>query len=440
VTLRRAAIVALVSTCSLSAAATAHAAATDFDFSYSTYPGDYTWDGGGTPAPPQTFGDYDGSVSQDYAADGTALCGPTTVDGYTPSCDVQQVRGGAVIPDSDPATGKSLPVSLAAGDVIQLVNRTTKAVVGATAVAVPQPVIASPIGSASFTIGRTATTSIVSASLMRRVPRNVLRDTVIPGTYHYAAEPTGTPDDDLATCYPYNPNTQTVTPTTDAAPTKPTGSAGTGKIWALVQDTPCAIGHTQIPGNPYEEVSTGRLTNLGDASFTGSFSVPMQAGDLIAYTVGTETIANDVNLYVSQTNVVPVGVVPPAPVVKGFQLGAATTTVKAFLKGGLRTFVTLDSPATVTEQLTVPAPVSKKKSKKHKKKAAPKPPIVIATGTATTTAAGQTAQVTLFSTKDGRKVLKALGGKPAKTTMTTTITDAYGHTVTSTSALKLSGS
>ncbi|MDQ8044406.1 MAG: hypothetical protein AAGC46_08040 [Solirubrobacteraceae bacterium] len=438
--LRRAAVVALSATMALTAAQSAHAAATVFSFSVETQPGDYGWDGGGAPAPTQTFGYYGASVSQRYAPDGTALCGAYDEDGNAPSCATQQVRAGAVIPSYDPTTYKSLPITIVPGDVIQLVNRTTKAVVGATSVVPPQPVIASPLGSPSFTIARTAATTDIEVELRRRVARNVLRDTVVPGVYHWEQQTTTIADANAtaSTCYQDDANGASSTAVTDTLPAKPTTAPATGKTWVLVQDKACSTAHTQIPGLPFETVSTGRITSLSDTSFSGVFSVPMQAGDVIDYTLGSESSANDTTVYVSQTNVVPVGVVPPAPALKGFQFGAPSTTVKSFLKSGLRTFVTLDSPGTVTEQLTLPAPKSKKKGKKHKKTA--KLPIVVATGTATTTSGGQTAQLDVLSTKEGRKALKALKGKPAKTTLTTTITDAFGHVVTSVSKLKLAGS
>lgn len=427
---------------------------------YVTYPGSYQWDGGGVEPPAERAdnGYYDGSVSQypnyadtllpGYVAPTVGICGSeeSTSNGQTikyadHECyTVEQLRGGAALKASND-DGSLIPTRLLAGDTLRVYNPDTKATLFETAVTAPAPVISSVIGSTDVTIGRTADSREVYVTLQRRVARNVDREQFVPGTYQWVAGPAGSGD---TLCYQFiwDAVQRKVVEVNDTAPPAPTTAPPAGQAWVLDRTQNCSTKDVAIPGAPYEIAAVGRLVAVSEGQYTVRFDQPLQAGDVVRYSETHTTIAGDVDTTITRANVAPVGTVPPpdtaAPKVTRFDLGAANTSIKSFLKFGLATFVATDEPSTVTQQLLLPAPKEKKK-KKGKKKPKQTAPVVIASGSAKTTAPGETAKIVLFSTKDGRKALKKLGkGKPAKTTLVTTVTDAVGNTVRSESPVKLS--
>ncbi len=476
--LRRAGFALALSASALTFAAPAEASPLYKSISYSTFPADYWYDGG-QPAPNPgrlPTGSYDGYVSQDpteaeFAAPGyvepaEGICG-TYNSNYdkngvfvTPaikrpsfSCgNLEQLRGGAALKTEDDS-GTSIPISLVPGDLLRVYRSDTKATVFDTTVTAAPAVISSVIGSPDATIGRTAEGTEVTATLERRVARAVLRHGVTPGVYTWRAKPTGSDTSDfVGTCYYFDYGLYKSVAVADVAPAPPAIPAPAGQTYYLDRDAECRTARTGVPGAPYEAVGHGRLTSATATAYGVNFGTPIQAGDLITYREVRQTTAGDVTTTLTVTTTVPVGVVPPAPpvdvaapVIKKNDLGAPSTTLKSFLKSGLFSFITLDEPGTVTQQLLLPVAKDKKGSKsafapKKKKKKAPKAPIVVGTGTATSTAPGETVKVSIFSTKEGRKALKAIkGSKPVKLTLVTTVKDTLGNTVTSQVPYKLSG-
>lgn len=444
----------------LATAPIASAATIEKSISYGFYPAEYDWDGGGVQAPAEKVdeGYYTGSASQlvteadtlvpGYAPPATGLCGVEDADVGGQIVKVpsfycfgpDQVRGGNVIEFYDKNL-KSIPVRLVPGDVIRLTNPTDKTTLVETTVVAPEPVISSVIGSTDVTIGRRSDATDIYVGLLRRVPRNVKREVFVPGTYRWVAGAPGT-GTTACTGYVWDAQTRDLSPITDTLPPAPTVAPPAGQAWILQRLTECKVKDVAIPGAPFETISQGRIVAAAENSYTARFATPLQPGDLLWYSEASVTSAGDVETTISRANVARVGVVPPpdkaAPKVTKFDLGAANTSIKSFLKFGLATFVTLDEPGTVNQQLILPA--EKPKKKKGKKKPKAKAPVVLATGSAKTTAPGETAKVLLTASKDGRKALKKIKkGKPAKAKLVTTVVDGAGNAFTSESELKLSG-
>lgn len=453
---RGAVSLAALATFAAAAAPAAQAAKVEKYLYYETYFSGYDWDGGGTipPADRLDTGFFGGWVTRDvdfadslvpgYVPPTTGICG-VEEDTKTPdeACyDTQQLRGGAIVERYTPKF-EVIPRQVLPGDVIRLVHPDDKSTLGETTVTAPSAVTSSVIGSSEVTVERRPDSTSVAVSLQRRVSRNVERSAFVPGTYQWVLGAPGT-GESLCTIEVWNYPEMRYETKTDTAPAAPVAAPPAGQAWVLDRLTNCSSKSVAITGAPYETIAEGRIVAAADGSYTARFDTPLQAGDAILTTERHETTANDIETTVVRYNASAVGTVPPpdktAPKLTKFDLGASNTSIKSFLKFGLFTFVTLDEPGTVTQQLLLPAPAPKKSKKGKKKPATPKPPTVLAAGSAKTSAPGETAKILLTSTKEGRKALRKLKkGKPAKATIVTTITDAAGNAFSSQAALKLSG-
>ncbi|MDO9352840.1 MAG: hypothetical protein Q7T55_04055 [Solirubrobacteraceae bacterium] len=445
--------------------APAASAGIDRDASFTTFPADFDWDGS-QPRPADvnlSTGSFSGSISSStnsadtlvpgYVAPTEGICGTRDEQRYNPATqnydlivkvpvnacyDSVLIRGGAVVPKLDPVGGGELPVGLAAGDVARVVHPTTQASLFDAAFTPVPAGTTSPIGGSGFYVSRSDAATVVSATLYRRVARNIERETFLPGTYAWELESTQYgKDDEVCLESPFDPVLNRRVKTTDVIPPKPTDVPPAGQGYYLNIKTYCDITRTAVPGAPWEAISSGRITGVSPTGYSGVFSVPIQAGDLLGYRESRISIAGDDETTISAGAIVPVGAVDGVvPTIRKSEFGAKSTSVKAFLKNGLSAFVTLDKPGTVKQEFVATVTEKKKKGKKKAKKKT----VIVGTGAATTTTAGETAKVNLFATKDGRKVLKAVKkGKPLSGSLVTTVTDAAGNTVTSQAALKLSG-
>ncbi len=133
----------------------AFAAKSSVYFSVSVYPALYEWDGAGTPPANPSTGSY-------YASyDVRPIDGAKDVD-YR----VEQVRGGAVVPNVSPR-------SVQVGDVFRIVDRSSGATIASTAFAGAPTITSSVLGQASFAGTNTSGATSLSVSLQRRIARNV---------------------------------------------------------------------------------------------------------------------------------------------------------------------------------------------------------------------------------------------------------------------------
>jgi hypothetical protein len=180
----------------------------------------------------------------------------------------------------------------------------------------------------------------------------------------------------------------------------------------------------------------GRVRTLGDGTFAGVFDEPLGAGDLIRVSQTVETIAGGTHTTVDTSVTRVVGGCPPptppvvdktSPQITSFELGAPSSSVRSFLRFGLKNFVGINEPGTVSQSLyldngaKLPATSAKAKRKN------PKPKLVLlATGRTRSSIAG-VVKVTLKPTKAARTALK--GKTSARVVLLTTVRDLAGNTV-----------
>jgi hypothetical protein len=343
--------VALVA--SLACAAGASAATTSISFSLTTYPD-------------QLFGVDSTHSTGDYR-------GFLSAPNFNHPTDVRQVRGGAVISTNDIGT-----VALAAGDVIQLIDRTTGGLLASTTYSgLPSLDATSCIGQNGFSGRRTADAS-VSVSTIVPIRRT-------SGRYSF---------DDLS------------------------------------------------------RTAAGHVRTLGDGTFGGVFDNAIAAGQFIDVSSFNDTVVNDVETSISVESIVPAGACPPpvpdktAPVFVTFDLGAPGTPVKAFLRFGLTSFITISEPAAITQKLylansgKVPASAARAAATKKKAKKKTKAAKLIGSGKKTTAVAG-TVKITVKPSLLGRKLLR--GKKRVKVVLVTTAKDAAGNKTTKVKKITLQG-
>lgn len=176
-----------------------------------------------------------------------------------------------------------------------------------------------------------------------------------------------------------------------------------------------------------------RVRVLGDGTFAGVFDEPLGPGDLIRVAQTAETLIGGVHTTVETTVSRVVGPCPPPPPAvvdrtppksTSFELGAASTSVRSFLRFGLTSFVGIDEPGTVMQALyldngaKLPAGAAKAKRK-------PKA-VLLGTGRTSSPIAG-VVKVVLKPTKAGRSALK--GKRSANAVLLTSVRDAAGNTV-----------
>jgi hypothetical protein len=178
--------------------------------------------------------------------------------------------------------------------------------------------------------------------------------------------------------------------------------------------------------NPYrEEEQTGRgraqVTILSGTSFGGGFLSPLAFGQTVYAEESLETpLAGGAVFEYSSLNERPVGACPPPPLppppppppppaLQGSLLRLGKIDIRKLLKSGWLTYVTINQPGTVTEDLylrdgTLPAYASSAPTGKHRHRRKP-PALLIARGTADAKSAG-TVHVVIHVTARGRKVLR----------------------------------
>ncbi|HWK27796.1 MAG TPA: hypothetical protein VNS09_14630 [Solirubrobacter sp.] len=407
----------------LVAAPAASAAGTSVYFDVDVYPADYRSDGVIPVSVPHTGG-FDG----DYYVRNADTSIPTAV---------LQLRGGVEIGRNgrrgDPNAPASLPVDVLPGDVFQVINRDTGAVLAQTSFAGVPAITSSVLGQGGFAGGKTAGANVNQVTLNRRVARTE-RAGWTSGVYTWEKRTaTGTPPSSRYDISELNEN--------DSTPTYPsTADLDPNEYWYLRLVTPGSWVMRNV--NRFEPVAYGLLTATGADTFAGAFAVPMAAGDYVSVGELSQSVVGDVESQVYITTVAPAGVVPPpdkvAPAVSRFDFGAPSTTVSSFLKSGLNTFVTLGEAGTVSEQLLVSVPVKAKKGKKGKKKPKAKTKAVaIGTGKGAVTLDGGTAKVLVKASKAAKKTLASLKGSKIKASLAITTTDAAGNTATVTRKVTL---
>lgn len=178
--------------------------------------------------------------------------------------------------------------------------------------------------------------------------------------------------------------------------------------------------------NPYrEEEQTGRgraqVTILSGTSFGGGFLAPLAYGQTVYVEESLETpLAGGAVFEYSSLNERPVGACPPPPpppapppppppALRGSLLKLGKIDIHKLLKFGWSTYVTINQPGTVTEDLylrdgTLPAYPSSTGARKHRHR--PKPgALLIARGTANAKSAGSV-HVVIHVTGQGRKALR----------------------------------
>lgn len=412
----------------------AHAAKTSISIDASAYPADWGWEGVGPLDPAASTGSWWSRYHIDF--DNTP----------TPPTKTLQLRGGAVINDS----GSDGPASVLPGDTFRIVHAEHGGTLAEATFPTQLRASSSAIGATSFEVQAAPGFHTAGASLYRRVARNTNTEIRTPNvfawekrvcadTYDHDADG-GTPEiRDPDACPTFDDwewedyGNEWETPA-DVRPADPSeAELGDTEYWYLKLTVDETYAPSTRPTNAYELVSAGHVTSVTPSGVAGAFSVPMQPGDVLSIWQDTHTLANDTSFWTSFSAVVPVGTVPPpdvtAPVASKMEFGVPSITIGSFLKGGLRTFVTLDGPGKVKQTLLERQAKKSKKSKGKKKK--PKAPVVVAEGSGEVTAPGGTAQISLKPSKKGKKFLKAQKGKSTKLTLLTTTTDAAGNTATS---------
>ncbi|MEV4419104.1 hypothetical protein AB0L40_03905 [Patulibacter sp. NPDC049589] len=447
---RRAGVVLGVLGCSLVAVSSAQGAVTIVGLNVEVFPVDRYWDG---------------IDAADHRPDSGAYSGRydivDTADADTIQETVQQVRAGVVIDQQTYVTPGATPqtpvVTVLPGDVFRLVNLADGSVLAQTTFTGVPSITSSVLGQGGFAGTRTADATSTRVELLRRIDKTNTSRYRIGGEYTWdgpvpKADPSD-PDYDISAREPDDYSSP------DTPPAPPAGQQ-----YRLRLVTPGRYQVDTYRTNQIETVVAGRLTSLGDTTFTGAFAVPMAAGDLVEVSQTTDVRSPTLRSTVNLTVATPAGVVPPpdvaAPKVTTFDIAASGKTVAQFLKTGLTSFVALDEAGTVEQQLQVVVKAEKKKAKKAKKaKKGKKPPrggkggkatkaatraaakpkvVVLGVGRGTVSVAGGTARSKVLAAKGAKGALAKLRTTAVSATLVTTVKDAAGNAATTTKPVRLS--
>jgi hypothetical protein len=207
----------------------------------------------------------------------------------------------------------------------------------------------------------------------------------------------------------------------------------------------------------------GHVRSLGDGTFSGVFDNAIATGDFLSVSQSLESSTSDTDTSFVTTVITPAAAcpppVPPVPPVPdttpakvlSFDLGAPELSVKTFLKSGLSTFVGIDEPAAVSQELYLDNGVKppllaaaakvtkckpgftlrkvkvkiKGKTKTIKRCVKNKKRLVLIGKGATHSAVAGVVKVVVKASSGARKALK--GKKSYKLTLVTTVRDLAGN-------------